>query len=412
MDPEPKVYSWFFTISFSGNTNINIGNIFGDTSNYNKYCSKGEAYNMLQGKCVKFSCAHNYDAIGSKCIRRPSINAAKKPIENPGFDNCLFSQKVSLYIVLNNSTDISLYTYLFQLVMNTTKEIFLNVLSSNVTVITRKELVTKEFWYALQQTLLANPMSILWVEAISYYITSQKHQILTELYKFDLSRTFPNNKVCADPHVLGGDDIKFLSNCSADINNRTIGHSFISSWISVKRNTINRKLSICNQFYLHSNCPLLVLKSNYTITKNKSLIYEEGHGKNMIPVKKYLPLRYGVGICIDKASPITNIYRWEWIKVVRDVEYYISVIGTSISIVCYLCILITFMLFKELRNAPGLNAMGMCCSLLTADIAFIISLFAFKNAKLCKTIAVILHWSLLSATTWVLLIAFALASRF
>ena len=68
----PVVYmnSWSFTISFTGNTHIKIKDSVGTSSNYNDYCRKGETYDMLLGKCVKFSCAYNYEAVGSKCIRR------------------------------------------------------------------------------------------------------------------------------------------------------------------------------------------------------------------------------------------------------------------------------------------------------------------------------------------------------
>ena len=255
-------------------------------------------------------------------------------------------------------------------------------------------------------------MSRLWIYANSYYVTSHKQQIITKSFEYDLSRTYSTNKVCADHQVVNGDDKNFLSNCSVRIRNRTIDRSFLSSWLSFKRNGINRKLSICNQFYLHSNCPLFVLKSNYSIIKNKSLMYKEGHREIIIPVDNYLPLKHGIGICISKSSTIPSIYRWEWLKVVIDVEYYISVTGTSFSIVCYVFILMTFILFKELRNIPGLNTMGICCSLLTADIAFILTLHASKNVQFCKTVAVILHWSLLCVYSWVLIIAFDVATRF
>ena len=412
--PGVDMYSWSFTISFTGNTNIKIESKFGTSSNYNDYCRIGETYNMLQGKCVKFSCAYSYDVVGSKCIRRPfndGKSVTKQLLKNAEFDSCLLSQEATLYIELSNSTNISRYRDVFQLEFNTTSEIFRTVLSSNSSIVTRKEGVTKEFFYRLNQTLF-NSKSRLWIYANSHYVTSQKQQIITKLFEYDLSRSYSNNKVCADPQVITGDDKNFLSNCSVRISNRTIDRYFLSSWLSFKRNGINRKLSICNQFYLHSNCPLFVLKSNYSIIKNKSLMYKEGHREIIIPVENYLPLKHGIGICISKSSTIPSIYRWEWLKVVRDVEYYFSVIGTSISIVCYVCILTTFMLFKELRNIPGLNTMGMCCSLLTADIAFIITLNASKYVQFCKVMAVILHWSLMCVYSWVLIIAFDVASTF
>ena len=69
-------------------------------------------------------------------------------------------------------------------------------------------------------------------------------------------------------------------------------------------------------------------------------------------------------------------------------------------------------MFKDLRTVPGLNTCFMCLSLLIADMFFLVSIIVRQNETACTTFAVVIHWSLLAAFIWVLIICFDLVKRF
>ena len=128
--------------------------------------------------------------------------------------------------------------------------------------------------------------------------------------------------------------------------------------------------------------------------------------------EEYLPLLQGIGVCAVQVNRKTFLPVWHWLKSVRDVEYYISIIGTSFSIICYIWIIATYLSFKKLTSIPGLNTVAFCSSLLLADMSFLIATEANAVYNLCKAIGIILHWSLLTAQMWVIVIAIDLASKF
>ena len=94
---------------------------------------------------------------------------------------------------------------------------------------------------------------------------------------------------------------------------------------------------------------------------------------------------------------------------IQDAETLISQIGFSISIFAYLCLIFTYVVFKELHNIPGLNALGMSITALVGDTIF---LFSTQGSPYCRYVGIILHYLFLVSNNWVLVVCYDFAWTF
>ena len=77
----------------------------------------------------------------------------------------------------------------------------------------------------------------------------------------------------------------------------------------------------------------------------------------------------------------------------------LTLIGSVVSMVCLVLLLVTYILFAELRNLPGKIIINLTISLLLYQSVFF---SAGKNddRKTCLAVAVLLHFFVLSSFTW------------
>ena len=411
---ERGVYSWSFTIIFGSDTKVQVHNINGNTGNENQaYCGVGEMLDVLKGTCKKLFCPPNYKVVRSACTRSVKTSTYSVSISNPAFDSSLVSKNAVLYVIpSHNNITISKFVETFQIEMNTSSESFISLFGTNITVLKRLKSVTMKLLSELK-TKLSNKNSNLWLYAKRFYVRSLKKEMLSKLYGFDISRTFPHDGLCAVPITFDGSKTVFFPNCSANLKNRTLHRTAFISWIVLEKKGTFQKISTCSLFHLQSNCGLHLITSNYIIDANKTLTYKPNYNKSLsLAVGEYLPLPQGIGVCLVQVNHKMLLPLWHWLKTVRVMEYYISIIGTSTSIICYMWIIATYLSFKELRNIPALNTIAFSSCLLLADVSFIIATEAYAVYDLCKAIGIILHWSLLTAQMWVIVIAIDLASKF
>ena len=90
------------------------------------------------------------------------------------------------------------------------------------------------------------------------------------------------------------------------------------------------------------------------------------------------------------------------------VIYTFGIVGNICSIICLLLLLITYTVFKEMRNLGGKNIMCLASALLVSQILQLSSHFSKTLPILCVVIAIFLHWSLLLAFAWMVIFAFDL----
>ncbi|OWF51985.1 G-protein coupled receptor 126 [Mizuhopecten yessoensis] len=87
----------------------------------------------------------------------------------------------------------------------------------------------------------------------------------------------------------------------------------------------------------------------------------------------------------------------------------ISYVGCSISLFSLLLTLFTYCLFKKLRSSnPSKILINLCIALIAVNVIFILGqqAYALDNSAACKVVAVLLHYFLLSAMTWMAVEAF------
>ena len=82
------------------------------------------------------------------------------------------------------------------------------------------------------------------------------------------------------------------------------------------------------------------------------------------------------------------------------IEGIVSIICSSISIVSLLITIVTYILFKPLRTAPGLNNMSLAIMLLFANILYSFSFELSTSPTICLIVAILTHYCWMSSLVW------------
>ena len=96
-------------------------------------------------------------------------------------------------------------------------------------------------------------------------------------------------------------------------------------------------------------------------------------------------------------------------SMVYDIDYHLTVIGMSLSSVCYLWVACVYI---KKQNVPNCNLASLCIALLLSDVmTFAVVLRALSKLG-CVIVAVTLHFTLLVGHTWTVLISYEIATQF
>ena len=90
-------------------------------------------------------------------------------------------------------------------------------------------------------------------------------------------------------------------------------------------------------------------------------------------------------------------------------QVYVIFSFSFLSLLGCLAILLTYSLFKELRSLPGKILMNLASAILVASALTLVSLFVVDERSVCKTIAVLLHYSYTSEFCWMSVLSFEIA---
>ena len=96
-----------------------------------------------------------------------------------------------------------------------------------------------------------------------------------------------------------------------------------------------------------------------------------------------------------------------------NAEVILSVVCTTVSMLSLVIVLVTYGIFRSLKTLPGLNNMGLSLSLLLAQLFYLLGgMIEITMDWLCKTLGVVLHFSLLSSFFWMLVCTFHMMRTF
>ncbi|XP_057294021.1 uncharacterized protein LOC130622571 [Hydractinia symbiolongicarpus] len=381
----------------------------------NAQCKNGELYDLKESVCVKHNCPLSYRKTGSECVKEHGLPGKESiDIENEAFDQCLALYGLKAYVSLTNNSIFNVKKFRKdlqnELGINVTFNALLS-LSSSAKIMIIIPPAGSNFLNNLNRALGSNKTE-LWNGIDHYFVTPNTSLSVTELYGFDISRSFSQYRVCAERRVYNAANVKLSSNCDITFDqNTSVPNQNTTMWEVIDKNNNKLFVSVCEKFHLHrTSCPQKVITSNVTILQNKTLTSYSNNKFESYHIEHYTPLEKGYSVCLATSASTKQIFGWH--ERLTDAEHYISMIVTCVSIFCYVSLLTTYVLFTELRTIPGLSHMSMCVTLLIADGLFFCSVIYRRTYTSCESIAVAIHWSLLSAFMWTAVIAFDLVAKF
>ena len=95
-----------------------------------------------------------------------------------------------------------------------------------------------------------------------------------------------------------------------------------------------------------------------------------------------------------------------------EIQGWMTMIGSSLSIFCLFITLIVYSLLSSLRTLPGKCIIGLSFSLLCAQLLLQLNIHFTAIRLLCKALAISLHFFWLASFTWMSILAFDISQTF
>ena len=109
---------------------------------------------------------------------------------------------------------------------------------------------------------------------------------------------------------------------------------------------------------------------------------------------------------LNESYPLLRIHNKTYypaedlINNMRSIKAIIGKVGASLSITALFITIITYALFKPLRNQPGKILVSLSLAILLSDLIIVNMEYASTKQESCKAVASFLHWSLLCQHLW------------
>ncbi|XP_028399592.1 uncharacterized protein LOC114522998 [Dendronephthya gigantea] len=148
-----------------------------------------------------------------------------------------------------------------------------------------------------------------------------------------------------------------------------------------------------------------------TIFENES-IYVIAHDK-LYSQGEYLWHEGNVTVCGNLTVTYLKTTMERLGKLYSKAEYFITIVGLSLSILALLIVIVTYLLFSELRSKlPGKIVINLAAALMMAQLVFLVDMFSDIKGKGCVAIAVFLQFLYLAAFCWMNVMAFDVSRTF
>ena len=100
------------------------------------------------------------------------------------------------------------------------------------------------------------------------------------------------------------------------------------------------------------------------------------------------------------------------ITLYSNVEYYITLIGFSLSILALLAVITTYCLFSELQTLPGKIIINLSIALLLSQLVFLFDMVKDVSTGFCFGIAIVLHYLFIASFCWMNVMAIDVSRTF
>ena len=151
-----------------------------------------------------------------------------------------------------------------------------------------------------------------------------------------------------------------------------------------------------------SLCPLMTLKE-YEYQVVGDVIFLKGPGIYLKKPDVYFSQNSStITVCSDSYLSRENEFIQKFSqKNLYAVEIIVSIICTSVSLLCLLVVFVTYCCFKALRTLPGLNNMALVMALFFAQLFYLLGgAVEIRLALICEAIGLLLHFCLLDSFFW------------
>ncbi|KAJ8021000.1 G-protein coupled receptor Mth [Holothuria leucospilota] len=153
------------------------------------------------------------------------------------------------------------------------------------------------------------------------------------------------------------------------------------------------------------NCPHELLRpQEYSIHQNKSLVSPKL--KSAFPQSEYVILADNQShVCIKNVKEIVT-------SPLTTVLLVISTIFTILSLIGLITTFITYVIFKPLRNLPGLVTMNFITAMFFAQLVLLLTKAFPESSTICIIIGMLGHFFWLSAFVWMSVVAYDVRRTF
>ena len=391
------------SINFSEQTNITIQGIIYSSKHF---CGSGEVYNIISSKCEQFSCSKGYKKSGIGCFKDQGLMKSTQTAHSNSFDRCLTRSKISMIVLMypfkkNETFSIEVLKMTLKIVLpgsqidlrttysNSHQQVSLNITQSQLKLILN---------------VLTSRESPIWVAVDRIYLTSLLSETFKKVALIDFMKDFKNGNLCAEAKTIKKIPTDFMQNCSFVVQNKIFNMSNTNLLVEIDRVALKRKLMICSEFYLRSNCTLKEV-TNYTLFENKTLKV----GNILYSTSQYMPFNGSFGTCIPKNNALYHfVFPYKWLYHLLEVSKYISFSGSIVSIVCYFIIIIVYLFTKVVKSSSAAAIIFQCVTLLVTDTTFLVAVHMRNHDFACKLMGMFVHWGLLASQLWTAIISFDL----
>ena len=216
---------------------------------------------------------------------------------------------------------------------------------------------------------------------------TEAFQLPIGFYIFTVFRQQTRQLSCTRPHVYQHKEYVFLDELKVRIlSTGAIYQQFeyyMNSTVENASVTVCLKLASpqCNGSFIKLN------SSEYHFTNNLTLVYNS----LLYKVGDYVYNKGVVFICVDFEREYTSKNHKS--APTDDLALVILTwIGFILSIIGLLVLLVTYIIFKDLRTLPGKNLMNLCVSLCLAEIVWLIGSTLDSYPTTCTVIAIANHY--------------------
>ncbi|CAH1775493.1 unnamed protein product [Owenia fusiformis] len=155
---------------------------------------------------------------------------------------------------------------------------------------------------------------------------------------------------------------------------------------------------------------------NYEILPNRSIVLSD----TMYDLDSYqFTINGSVVICVPpdyyktKTNVVNSCIHSVTFAYFDIIQRYLTLIFKTVSIVSIFITIVTYTIFKKLRNLPGCNVLNLAVALFFAELFFLLFGGAFvKEHIICSIVAIVIHYMFLSAFFWMNTMAYDMYCTF